>query len=195
MSKLSRQERGVLYIVTCAARSSEPMFVEDLVEQALLDEWNVGIIATPQARKFIDIVRLEQMTGYPVRSDYRHPEEVSDIFPEPDSIIVFPATFNTINKWALGIADTLALSVLCAHLGMGTPIVVIPCVPAFSLARHPAFSKNIALLQEYGVHLIYNPQEYPPMNNVPWGVMLQAVNNAVAGQREPLLRKEENVSR
>ena len=32
------------------------------------------------------------------------------MLPEPDAIIVAPATFNTINKWAAGIADTLRLA-------------------------------------------------------------------------------------
>ncbi len=194
MSNFSEGDRGVLYIVTCAARSSEPMFVEDLVTRTLSDGWDVSVIATPQARKFIDGSHLEHITGHPVRSDYRHPD-TPDTVPEPDAIVAFPVTFNTLNKWASGIADTLALSILCAHLGMETPIVAIPCVPEFSLARHPAFPRSVALLREYGVRVIYEPEKYPPMNNVPWDVMLQMVNNAVAEKHELILQKDENISR
>jgi len=63
---------------------------------------------TPQASKFVDLALLEQLTGYAVRSDYKRPEE-PDVLPRTDAIVVFPATFNTLNKWALGISDTLAL--------------------------------------------------------------------------------------
>ena len=52
--------------------------------------------------------------------------------PKADAIVVAPATFHTINTWALGIGDTLKAD----------------------LARHPAFSKNLDLLQERGVHVL-----------------------------------------
>jgi hypothetical protein len=59
------------------------------------------------------------------RHDYKLPGE-PDLLPEPDAIIVAPATFNTINKWAAGIADTLALGLLCEATGKGLPVVVLP---------------------------------------------------------------------
>jgi len=38
---------------------------------------------------------------------------------------VAPATFNTVNKWAAGISDTLALGILCEAYGMGIPTAVL----------------------------------------------------------------------
>jgi flavoprotein len=35
--------------------------------------------------------------------------------------VVAPATFNTINKWAQGISDTLALGLLNEATGLGLP--------------------------------------------------------------------------
>jgi flavoprotein len=32
---------------------------------------------------------------------------------------VAPVAFNTVNKWAIGISDTLALGILCEAYGMG----------------------------------------------------------------------------
>jgi Flavoprotein len=46
----------------------------------------------------------------------------------PDAIIVAPASYNTINKWALGISDTCALGVLAETTGLDVPIVVLPFV-------------------------------------------------------------------
>jgi hypothetical protein len=70
------------------------------------------------AFQWIDVPALSERTGHPVRSDYKLPGE-PDVLPPPDAIIVAPATFNTINKWAAGIADTLALGLVCEGIGMG----------------------------------------------------------------------------
>ena len=64
--------------------------------------WEVCLVATREAMKFIDHASLEVLTGYPVRSEYKHPDE-PDVLPPPDAMIVAPATCNTINKWAAGI--------------------------------------------------------------------------------------------
>jgi phosphopantothenoylcysteine synthetase/decarboxylase len=74
------------------------------------------VIATPSARSFLDAAQLEQLTGTPVRTDYKRPDE-PDVFPPPDAIIVAPATFNTVKKWTAGISDTLALGVVCEAIG------------------------------------------------------------------------------
>jgi hypothetical protein len=52
-----------------------------------------------------------------VRSHYARPGAPRSLV--PDAILVAPATYNTINKWAHGISDTYAL---------GVPIVVLPFV-------------------------------------------------------------------
>ena len=97
----------------------------------------------------MDISAVVALTGYPVRSEYKVPGE-ADALPKADAIVVVPATFNTINKWALGIGDTLAVSMLCESLGRGTTsIVAVPYLKA-DLARHPAFSKSLRVLQEHG---------------------------------------------
>ena len=58
------------------------------------------------------------------------------MLPSADAMIVVPATFSTINKWAAGISDTLALGLINEAIGMSIPIVAVPHVNA-PLARHP----------------------------------------------------------
>jgi phosphopantothenoylcysteine synthetase/decarboxylase len=87
----------------------------------------VGVIATPQGLGFIDAQAVEARTGYPIRSAWRSPGDARPL-PPADAIAVAPATFNTINKWAAGIADTLALGVLCEAYGLG-PAAVGRCLP------------------------------------------------------------------
>jgi phosphopantothenoylcysteine synthetase/decarboxylase len=63
---------------------------------------------------------------------------------------VAPATFNTVNKWAAGISDTLALGTLCEAYGLGVPIAVLPCVSE-ALAAHPAYRASLERLNGMGV--------------------------------------------
>ncbi len=190
MSETDQQKQGIVYVITCAARSSEPMDIQDFVRLAQTASWDVYVIATPQGTHFIDIPLLEKLTGHPIRSEYRHPGE-PDSMPKADAIVVAPATFNTINKWAQGITDTLALGILCEHMGLGTPIITIPCVSAEGLVHHPAFTKSITFLKDCGVFVLYEPQKYPPMNNVPWEVVLDTLHEKTA--RYALQEQKEEV--
>jgi len=169
--------RGVLYIIACAS-SSAPL-TQGLVMQAQVARWDVCVITTPQGTKFLDIPQLEQLTGHPVRSEYKHPEE-PDVLPRADALIVFPATFNTMNKWALGISDTLALGLLCEYTGLKMPIIAVPCFrTGGGLDGHPAFFSSMAFLRACGVHVIYEPERYPPRNQVPAHVILDELHTLV----------------
>ncbi len=55
------------------------------------------VITTPQGTKFLDIHLLEQLTGYPARSEDKRPEE-PDVLPRADAFVVFPATYYTQNR-------------------------------------------------------------------------------------------------
>lgn len=134
------------------------MYIQDFVVQAQAASWDVYVIATPQATKFIDIPLLEKLTGHRVRAEYRHPEEPENL-PRANALVVAPATFNTINKWVQGIADTLAVGLLCEYMGLEMPIIAVPCVPSDHLARHPVFSHSLSLLKECGVALLYEPEK------------------------------------
>ena len=95
--------------------------------------------------------------------------------PKANAMVVVPATFNTINKWALGIGDNLAASILCESLGRGTPPMVTVPYLKHDLARHPAFARNLALLREHGVRILYEPDTYPSPLLIPWEVILEAL--------------------
>jgi phosphopantothenoylcysteine synthetase/decarboxylase len=107
------------------------------------------VVTTPHGTKFLDISLLEQLTGYPIRSQYKHPNE-PDVLPRADALIAFPATFNTLNKWALGITDTLAVGLLCEYTGLKIPIVTVP-VTGEGLSYHPAFQRSLRMLRRYGI--------------------------------------------
>jgi phosphopantothenoylcysteine synthetase/decarboxylase len=137
-----------LYVVVCAAGIATD--VSKLITAAQEQDWEVGVIATPVAMNgFFDTAAVEAQTGRPIRSAWRTPGEPRP-FPAPDAVVVAPATFNTVNKWAAGIADTLALGTLCEVAGFGVPIAVLPCV-ADALAAHPAYRDSVERLRGMGV--------------------------------------------
>ena len=111
-----------LYLVVCAAPPA--CNIETFIELAQKETWDVCVIATPQALNFIDIAQIAQLTNHAVRSEYKKPG-TEDAFPKADAIAVVPATFNTINKLTMGIADTLALGILCEAIGRNVPFADI----------------------------------------------------------------------
>ncbi|MFG2937228.1 flavoprotein [Streptomyces sp. NPDC048282] len=137
-----------LYLVVCAAGVAAG--AGKLVAAAQERGWEVGVIATPVAMNgFFDTAEAEARTGRPVRSAWRSPADPRP-FPPPDAVAVAPATFNTVNKWAAGFADTLAVGTLCEALGLGVPIAALPCV-ADALAAHPAYRESLTRLRGLGV--------------------------------------------
>ena len=107
-------------------------------------------IATPSALAFLDPVpKVKAETGLPVRSQHRRPRRGQDPA-TADAIIVAPATFNTINKWANGISGTYALGILAEAPGLGIRTVVLPFVNS-ALAGRTAFKQNVNALRSEGV--------------------------------------------
>jgi phosphopantothenoylcysteine synthetase/decarboxylase len=123
------------------------------IAQALIENgWQVQVAATPAALPWIDAAALTDITGASPRVDYRDPDQPrgSD---RPDVVVVAPATFNTINKLAAGIADTYAHSTACTAIGAGAQIVIVPMVNNL-LWGHPALAANLRFLANAGVTMI-----------------------------------------
>jgi phosphopantothenoylcysteine synthetase/decarboxylase len=146
------QSQHVLSVVVCAAAPAAD--AEVLVRAAVSRQWAVQVIATPSALPFFNAAKIEELTGRPVRSEYSAPGAPRSQVPE--AIIVAPATFNTVNQWALGISDTYALGVLAEQTGMEIPIVVIPFVSA-ALAGRPPFQRSVKALRAEGVSVLLGP--------------------------------------
>lgn len=166
-----KQHKQVLYHIVCAAPPAQ--HVHEFVKIAQEAGWDICVIATPQARDFLDLSLLENVTGHPVRSKYKR-IGTSDIFPPMDAMVVAPMTLNTTTKWAQGNADTLALSQLCKGLGLGLPIVAAPCISG-PFSRHPAFARSMTELREAGIQLLYDPEQYPAPKIVPWEMILDTL--------------------
>ena len=134
----------VLTIVTCGAGPATALGT--CVKLAQDRGWTVQVTATPAALDFFDAAAIEDQTGSPVRSQYAKPGAPRSLI--PDAILVAPATYNTINKWAQGISDTYALGILAEAIGLGVPswsfrssTPPLPAAPRSAAASNPCGPK------------------------------------------------------
>jgi phosphopantothenoylcysteine synthetase/decarboxylase len=170
-----------LYVIVCAAPPARD--AQTLVDLAQRAGWDVCVVATPMATRFIDAAALEACTRHPVRADYKRFGE-PDVLPPADAMIVAPATFNTINKWAAGISDTLVLGLLTEAIGKRLPVVAMPFLNE-AQAQHPAFESSVERLRRCGISVLYGGDMPPPhapgggndrASSFPWHMALAAVD-------------------
>ena len=179
------ERRTVLYVVVSGAAPAREL---PALISALTDVWDTCVITTPEGSRFFDISRVTELTGNPVRTSFKDPD-APDVLPPASAFAAAPATFNTINKWAAGISDTLALGLLNEAIGLGFPIVTVPW-PNVALARHPAFGRSISTLRGCGVRVIFDPgrlpdDDHPGPAEFPWGELqaeLARMRAAVGGR-------------
>jgi Flavoprotein len=178
------ERRPVLYVIASGAAPAREL---PALISALTGDWDTCVITTPEGSRFFDISRATELTGRPVRSSFKDPD-APDVLPPADAFAAAPATFNTINKWAAGISDTLALGLLNEATGLGLPIVTVPW-PNVALARHPAFGRSISTLRDCGVRVILDPghlpdDDKPGQAEFPWDELraeLALMRSALAG--------------
>ena len=172
----------VLYVIACAAPPAKQ--VDKLIRLAQGDGWDTCLIATPAALAFFDSPTITGLTSHSVRSQYKEPD-APDVLPPPDAVIVAPATVNTINKWAAGICDNLALGILVEGIGKKLPIVAMPFTN-YAHAAHPAFAVSISKLRSWGVRVLFGPDIYPLhapgtggqyIDLFPWALTLQELSD------------------
>ncbi|MEJ8651936.1 flavoprotein [Streptomyces sp. MS1.AVA.3] len=138
-----------------------------LVQLAQRDGWQVCVVASPDARKFLNVPALTEKTGLPVLSEYRQPGDPVAL-PRGDALAVVPATGNTLAKWAAGISDTYALGLLVEALALKTPVVAVPFSNRAHLA-HPAIADAVVRLRSWGVAVLTGDNICPPHPPGPGG--------------------------
>ena len=174
---------GHLQLLICGAGPATD--AGRLIDAAQARSWTVAVTATPSALSFIDVPAIEELTGNPVRSSHRAPATGQRALPSVDAVIIAPATYNTINKLALGIADNYALISAAELIGRGVPTVIVPFVNAALAARTP-FRRALVDLRSEGIHVLSGPSDgwepHPPgtgsaaQASFPWHRAFQLVH-------------------
>lgn len=168
-----------LYLFGSAA---PPVFdVAAVIEDAQQRGFDVCLGLTPTAARWLDgqLPELEELTGHPVRSEYKLPGE-PDVWPKADVILFAPATFNTVNAWALGITRDFVVGVVAEGIGKQIPMVAMPCVNA-AYVQHAQFERSVAELRAMGVQVLYGEDGFVPNQpgqskprEYPWHLALDA---------------------
>jgi hypothetical protein len=173
----------VLYLLGSAA--PPVLGVRSVVEAAQARGWEVCLGLTPTAAGWLegDLSELADLTGYPVKSQHRRPGD-PEVWPAADVALVAPATFNTLNSWALGLTGTWVVGFAAEAIGKGIPLVTMPCVNSALLA-HPQFDRSVGVLRGAGVRVLLGEGGFVPNrpgegipDGYPWGAALDAVDRA-----------------
>ena len=136
----------VLSGTTTAARCPELM--RGLVR---LGFSTVIAIPTPNASRVIASRELADVEGAQVVESYF--DQVIRPRPPRGVVLFAPCSFNSLNKLAHGIADSLALSVVAEAIGRGTPVIVGPSLNA-PLLNHPQAQASLKTLPSWGVTIV-----------------------------------------
>jgi phosphopantothenoylcysteine decarboxylase / phosphopantothenate---cysteine ligase len=115
----------------------------------------VRAVATESALRFVGAATLEGLTGERVLTDIFEPGaamEHINLTRWADAVVVCPATANTLNRFAAGLADDLAGALYLAH-DRSKPFLMAPAMNP-EMWSHPATRESIARLGQWGVRFI-----------------------------------------
>jgi phosphopantothenoylcysteine synthetase/decarboxylase len=142
----------------------------DLVAGIQAAGFEVDLLATASATAWVDLAEVTKSTG----STERVSSSYGPRLPLPDALVVCPATFNTLNKAALGLADTHAHSFICECIGAEIPTIIVPMIND-RLWNHPVLAEHVDALEGAGVTFISVLNGEPGARPVPSGTGDQVV--------------------
>ncbi len=174
----------VVYLVICGAGPASD--ATKFIKAAHAEGWDCHVITTPTGSTFVDIEALESASGHPVISEHRSPGTPRRGRPPADTVVVAPATTNTICKLAAGISDTYALDIVSEYIGFGVPVVVVPFVNS-ALANRASYRKAVSALKAEEVAVYDVPAHLPHqgaahLESFPWSGAL-AMSTTMASKQ------------
>lgn len=137
-----------LFIYVTAAGTARQ--ADTLIRGAIAAGWTTYVVGTPNLAMVTPSAALLDQPGAHWISDYGQPP--LDVFPF-GTMLVAPCTFNTFNKLANGIADTLATAMVADALGAGLPIFIAPSMNP-GLWNHPQTRLSHQRLRAWGCTII-----------------------------------------
>ncbi len=118
----------------------------EAISQLVQRGHRVRAVATESALRFVGAATLEGLTGERVLTDLFEPGaalEHINLTRWADAVVVCPATANTLNRFAAGLADDLAGALFLAH-DRSKPFLVAPGHEPGDVAasRHPRVGRR-----------------------------------------------------
>ncbi len=165
----------VLSGTTTAARC--PELLHSLVA---LGFGSVIALPTPNASRTVAPRELADVPGAQVVESYFD----LAIRPRPPrGVVLFaPCSFNSLNKLAHGVADSLALSVVAEAIGRRTPVILAPSLNQ-PLLEHPQAQLSLRVLPTWGVIIVPPVDEGEGPRLAPTAQLMDAVKPFAAQRR------------
>ena len=129
-------------------------------------------LPTPNASRVVASRELADVEGAQVVESYF--DQVIRPRPPRGVVLFAPCSFNSLNKLAHGIADSLALSVVAEAIGRGTPVIVGPSLNT-PLLNHPQAQASLKTLPSWGVIIVPPVDEGEGPRLAPSAALLDAV--------------------
>lgn len=127
----------------------------ELVRRFRTNNWNVKVVMTPSATRFVGEWTFKSLSQNPVytemfpsNADWR-PDHIA-LGEWPDVFLIAPCTANVIAKLAHGLADDL---LSCTALAMQAPIVIAPAMND-RMWTNPATQANVSQLKSRGITFV-----------------------------------------
>ncbi|WP_288869403.1 bifunctional phosphopantothenoylcysteine decarboxylase/phosphopantothenate--cysteine ligase CoaBC [uncultured Capnocytophaga sp.] len=140
----------VLGVTAGIAAYKTPQLVRLLTKKG----YNVRVILTENAKEFVTPLTLSTVSKNPVLTSFSSPEGNWHSHVElalwADTMLIAPATANTIAKMAHGICDNLLLA---TYFSAKAPVFIAPAMD-LDMYAHPTVTENLAKLASYGNHII-----------------------------------------
>lgn len=133
--------------------------IAELVSRLYKNGFNVQVVMTEHATRFITPLTLRTLSNNPVLVDMfdesgTHRVQHIGVAEEADILVIAPATANIIAKMACGLADDLLSTIV---LAVRAPVLIVPSMNT-NMYDHPATQDNIRKLKDRGV-VVLEPAE------------------------------------
>jgi phosphopantothenoylcysteine synthetase/decarboxylase len=165
-----------LYLIVTGAGTARrlPALVPRLTSLAP----RVLTVLTPNASRVIAPRELAMIPGHQIVESYFDAAILP--FPPRGVVLVAPCSFNSLNKLAQGIADTLALSITAEAIGRKTPVVVAISVNP-PLWAHPRSAESAATLRRWGCTVLDPVPDGDWLTLAPDDAIIEATKRAIDG--------------
>lgn len=148
----SNSPSNILFVVTGSIAAFKACQVISTLVQSGHD---VQVVATPSALQFVGATSFEGLTGRPVLSDLFARGAAMDHIRRArwaDLMIFCPATANTINRLASGLADDLVGTLFLAY-ERSKPLILAPAMNS-EMFSHPKVKESLEVLTSWGVQVL-----------------------------------------
>jgi len=125
----------------------------DIIRELIRRSADVIAVMSKEATKLVTPTLLEWATGNKVYTEFGGEVGHISLSRKASSMLICPATANTISKISSGIGDTSVTLLALSMLGLGKPVIIVPAMH-YNLWKSPPLEKSINELKGYGVTVI-----------------------------------------